>query len=62
MRTVRPCLLPWTKDVVELQELITIFAVSFVLSLLFHIPSMKGEKSNRDLMLNLSIFLFVAVL
>ena len=62
MLTVRPCLLPWTKDMVGLQELLTTFAASLVLSLLFHIPSTKGRMGDTDLILHLKIVLFVTVL
>lgn len=62
MLTVRCCLSPWTKDMLELQEPLTMFAVSLILFLLFHVPSIKGRMSDRDLIVYLNIFLFVAVL
>lgn len=62
MLTVRPCLLPRTKDMTERQELLTTFAASLVLSLLFHTPSTKGRTGDTDLILHLNIPLSVAVL
>lgn len=59
---VRLCLLPQSKDRVELQEVLTTVVVNVVLSLLFHIPSIKGRVDHRDLILHLNIFLFLTVL
>lgn len=58
--TVRPSLLPWAKDMVELLELFTISP--YLLSCPTHDACIKGRIGGTVLILHLNIFLFLVIL